>query len=201
MKISVSREQAVGWLSPLNLHIAGAALLALVNLYLLVHIALAWSNSGTQGDDALASARAEQVAAEVAARPLRGLDTKIQVSNSEAAKFYEGRFPYAYSNVAGELGALKTKYNVRLSRVQYLLRPSANGVSEVVMDAALTGEYRSLAGFINGLERDRSFFLISAIGLTGQQTGIVNLRLRLMTYLREPMPIAPSAANGEGAAQ
>jgi type IV pilus assembly protein PilO len=199
--MKISREQAVSWLSPLNLHIAGAALLAVVNLYLLVHIALVWSNSGTQGEDALATARAEQVAAEIAARPLRGLDTKIEVSNAEATKFYEGRLPYAYSNVAAELGALKTHYNVRLSRVQYLLKPAANGVSEVGMDAALTGDYRSLAGFINGLERDRSFFLITAIGLTGQQTGIVNLRMRLTTYLREPMPIAPSAANGEGAAQ
>jgi len=193
-------DQAMNWLSPLNLHLAGAALLLIVNLYLLVHIALVWSSSGSAGEDALVTARSEQIAAEIAARPLRGLDGKIAQSSSDADKFYSGRLPFAYSNVAAELGALKTKYNVRLTRVQYLQQVPANGVTEVRMDAALTGDYRSLAGFINALERDRSFFLISAIGLTGQQSGLVNLRLRITTYLREPMPLAPTNAAGQNAA-
>ena len=37
--------------------------------------------------------------------------------------------------------------------------------------------------FINGLERDKSFYVINALTLTGQQEGKVNLRLRLTTYL------------------
>jgi len=38
--------------------------------------------------------------------------------------------------------------------------------------------------FINGLERSKTFFLIDALTLTGQQGGMVNLRLRLTTYQR-----------------
>jgi hypothetical protein len=38
--------------------------------------------------------------------------------------------------------------------------------------------------FINGLERSKTFFLINGLTLTGQQGGLVNLRLRLITYLR-----------------
>ena len=56
------------------------------------------------------------------------------------------------------------------------------------MDASLTGEYRALVQFINALERDRSFFVIDGISLSGQQSGTVNLRLRLTTYLRGPIP-------------
>ena len=84
-------------------------------------------------------------------------------------------------------------------RVQYVQAPPAHGLTEVRMDAQLTGDYRSLAQFLNGLERNRSFFLITQIALSGQQSGIVNLRIRFITYLREPMPA--SAATTAGGAQ
>ena len=51
------------------------------------------------------------------------------------------------------------------------------------IDANLAGEYSGIMHFINGLERDKTFFVISAVTLTGQQGGLVNLRLRLNTYL------------------
>ena len=52
------------------------------------------------------------------------------------------------------------------------------------MDASLSGQYRPLVLFLNGLERDKVFFVISGVTLTGQQTGTVSLRIRLATYLR-----------------
>ena len=51
------------------------------------------------------------------------------------------------------------------------------------MDASLSGEYAPMMHFINGLERSKTFFLINGLTLTGQQGGLVNLRLRLNTYL------------------
>jgi hypothetical protein len=38
--------------------------------------------------------------------------------------------------------------------------------------------------FINSLERDPMFFIIRAMAFTGQQGGLVNLRLRVSTWLR-----------------
>jgi hypothetical protein len=46
--------------------------------------------------------------------------------------------------------------------------------------------------FVNGLERDQNFFVIRAMSLTGQQGGLVNLRLRVSTWLRP----ADAAASG-----
>jgi hypothetical protein len=54
------------------------------------------------------------------------------------------------------------------------------------MDASVSGDYRPVVQFINATERDKVFFVINGINLTGQQTGQVNLRLRLTTYLRAP---------------
>ena len=46
--------------------------------------------------------------------------------------------------------------------------------------------------FADGLERDEIFFVIRAMSLTGQQGGMVNLRLRVSTWLRP----ADAAASG-----
>ena len=61
--------------------------------------------------------------------------------------------------------------------------PAIAGLAEVRMDASLSGEYAPLMHFINGLERSKTFFLIKGLTLTGQQGGLVNLRLKLDTYL------------------
>jgi type IV pilus assembly protein PilO len=50
----------------------------------------------------------------------------------------------------------------------------------------LSGQYSDLMHFINGMERDQDhvFFIINGVTLNGQQGGLVNLRLRLTTYIR-----------------
>jgi type IV pilus assembly protein PilO len=188
-------EAAVSWVqrvrevvTPLNLHFAGVAALALVNLYLLVHLGVAWSTAHSQNADAMAQQRVQLKTAQIAALPLQGLDGKLTRSTEQADVFYQKRLPYAESQVLRELGALAKQENVRLQGVQYLHSPVTEepGLTGLQMDARLSGDYRPLVQFLNALERDKSFFLIDGVGLTGQQSGTVNLRLRLTTYLRSP---------------
>jgi hypothetical protein len=68
------------------------------------------------------------------------------------------------------------------------------------MDASLSGDYRPLVVFINELERNKMFFLINGVTLTGQQSGTVGLRLRLTTYLRAPIGDEKTQKIGEAAA-
>jgi type IV pilus assembly protein PilO len=187
--IAVSfRRQTKDWLSPLNLHWAGVALLGLVNLYLVIHMVVAWQTASSQNADALAQQQVALKTAEIAARPLQGLDVKLKDASMNADQFAVERLPVSYSEVASELGKLAKADNVKLTRVQYAQSAvddeAAGLLTQVQMDAALSGDYRALVTFINGLERDRVFFLISAMALTGQQTGQVNLRVRITTYLR-----------------
>ena len=65
--------------------------------------------------------------------------------------------------------------------------------------------------FVNGLERDKTFFVIRSMAFTGQQGGLVSLRLRVSTWLRPsdvpsglpptpsetPATAAPPAQEGE----
>jgi type IV pilus assembly protein PilO len=176
-------------LTAMNLHFAGVAALAVITLYLAIHLFLTWNGLKANDAEALAAQHQRLVAAEIAARPLRGIDAKVAKSTDDADQFYADRLPYATSQVAAELGRLTHQQNVRLTRVQYAYAPVLTGddeLTEVRMDAGVSGDYRPVVQFVNALERDPMFFVINGINLTGQQTGQVNLRIRLTTFLREP---------------
>ncbi|NYF77775.1 hypothetical protein [Granulicella arctica] len=184
-------DRTKSFVTVLKLHFAGVGLLALVNLYLLIHMAFAWSAASGHNASAVAQQTSQMHDAEHAAQPLRGLDAKLTSATASADDFYQSRLPYADSQVVGELGALTKKQGVKLSRVSLSYEPrladAAGALTEVRMDASLTGDYRPLVLFINSLERDKMFFVITGVTLTGQQSGTVNLRLKLMTYLRPPV--------------
>jgi type IV pilus assembly protein PilO len=175
----------------LNLHIAGVVILGLVNLYLLVHMAVAWRAANSDNTQALAEQTIALKTAEIGRRPLEGLDEKLVQATKDADKFSKQRLPFANSEAVGELGALAKKQGVKLTRVQYAYAPvlagTAGELTEAKMDASLSGDYRPLVLFINSLERDKMFFLINGVTLTGQQSGTVGLRVRLTTYLRSPV--------------
>jgi hypothetical protein len=153
-------------------------------------MAFTWKAANSQNEEAVARQTVTMKAAEIAKKPLEGLDGKLVEATADADRFSERRLPFAYSEVAAELGSLAKKQNVKLTRVQYAEAPvldgSAGALTEVRMDASLSGDYRQLVLFVNGLERDRMFFLITGVTLTGQQSGTVGLRVRLTTYLRPP---------------
>ncbi len=185
-------ERTRSLLTLVNLHYAGVALLALVNLFLLTQMYVAWRAQSTQGAEALLQQNALMHTAELQAKPLEGLDGKLARSTTEADLFYGRRLPYAHSQFVAELGSLTKRTGVKLTRVQYSEAPVLDGdggaVTEVRMDASLSGDYRALVQFINSVERDRMFFVIGGVALSGQQSGTVGLRLRLTTYLRTAGP-------------
>jgi hypothetical protein len=189
-KVSVGSVlvRAQGLLSALNLHWTGVGLLALVNLYLLAQMGFLWHSASNHNAGAMAQQSIALKTSEIAALPLRGLDAKLARATEEADKFSRQRLPASDSEVAGELGSLTKKQSVRLTRAQYFHDPvlagSTGELTEVRIDATLSGDYRPLVQFINSIERDNLFFVIDTETLTGQQSGTVNLRLGMTTYER-----------------
>jgi type IV pilus assembly protein PilO len=181
--------RARAMLTAMNLHFAGVAALLVLDLYLIAHLIFVWQALKAHNQDAFDMQRNQLRAAEIAAKPLRGLDVKLVDSTQDADKFYADRLPYADSQLLTELGVLTRKTGVHLTRVQYPeneVLPGPYELTEVHMDASVSGDYRPVVEFINAVERDKMFFVINGINLTGQQTGQVNLRIRLTTYLRQP---------------
>jgi type IV pilus assembly protein PilO len=172
-----------GTFNLLNVHIAAVAVLAIANLVLLVQLGLAWHTLRRDRPEELALKQTDLRMAELQAKPLRNLPERVADSTKGATHFYDGRVPGADSAILSELGALAAKANVRMSRGQYAFAPVLHDVTEVRMDETVSGEYADLMRFINSVERDKMFFVISGLTLTGQQGGLVNLRLKVTTYL------------------
>ena len=195
-------ERTRSWLSPLNLHFAGVGLLALLNVYLLVHMGILWKTVSSNDQAALAQQQIALKTAQISAEPLRGLDAKLARATTGSDTFYDDRLPGSVSAVLAELGALTKSHGVRLTRSQDVYAPvllgSAGELTEMRIDASLSGDYRPLVQFINSLERDKMFFVITGLTLTGQQTGMVNLRLRLTTYVRGNAAQSTGAGDGAG---
>jgi len=187
------------YLTILNLHIAGAVLLGGLVLFLGAKVILAFHAAGEVNSEEYQrqQIRAAQLQAQMA--HLEGLPQKVDQARADGEKFLEQRIAPNYSTIAEELGATYVKNQVRLTRAQYTAKPAIDGLTELRIDANLSGDYTALMHFINDLERDKNhvFFIIDGLAFTGQQGGMVNLRLRLTTYLRTNPGEQPPPNQGE----
>lgn len=170
--------------SPLTWHIAGAAVLAIATIVLGVRFGLDWAATSGSSTDALLSKQVQLKALDLETAPLRGLDKKIGLSRTQIQQFYGDRIPPNYSTISLRIGELEVSSGVRLSRMQYTQGPPGSDLTEITLDTGISGEYPQIMRFINSLERDKTFFVIRAMALTSQQGGLVNLRLRVSTWLR-----------------
>jgi hypothetical protein len=171
-------------LSPVGLHAVGFGILAVATIVLGVRVGLDWQATSSSNQDALAARAVELKMLELQTAPLRGLDKKVDLSRKQIDDFYGKRIPPSYSAILEQLGQVSAKGPVRLTRVQYTQAPGSGDLTEIRMDAGLSGDYPAIMRFINGLERSQTFFVIRAMALTGQQSGTVNLRLQVSTWLR-----------------
>ena len=178
--------------SPLTWHYAAFAVLLVAVIALATRFAMDWAATSSRTSDAMASRQIQLKTLELQTAPLRGLDKRIDNTRGDIAKFSKDRIPANYSTISAEIGSLEVKSGVRLTRLNYAQKAPADGLSEITLDAGVTGEYPQIMRFINSLERDKIFFVTRGMGLTGQQGGTVNLRLQLSTWLRP----ADAAASG-----
>jgi len=170
--------------SPLTWHYAGFAILLVLVIGLSVRLGLDWIATNGRSTDSLHGKQIELNAMELQTAPLRGLDKRIDLSRSQIQEFNQKRIPPNYSSIAMRVGELQVKSGVRLSRVQYTQGKPGADLTEISLDAIISGSYPDIMRFVNSLERDQTFFVIRGMALSGQQGGLVNLRLRVSTWLR-----------------
>lgn len=183
------REQLA---SPLTWHYAGFAVLLVAAIALGTRFGLDWAAISSRTHDTILDRQIHLHALKAETEPLRGLDKRLLSTSDEIKTFYATRIPANYSTILTQIGNLEVASGVRLTGVRYSQRAPANNLSEIVIDAGITGEYPQIMKFINSIERDKIFFVISGMNLTGQQAGAVNLRLQMSTWLRP----ADAAASG-----
>ena len=170
--------------SPLTWHLAGFFLLLALAVGLAIRLGLDWAAVDSHSSEVLAGKQIQLRSLEIQNAPLRGLDQRVEKTREQLQDFYQKRIPPNYSSIDARIVELQVDSRVRLTRVQYTQGDPGPGLTEISMDASISGDYPSIMRFINSLERDPMFFIIRAMALTGQQGGLVNLRLRVSTWLR-----------------
>jgi len=170
--------------SPLTWHVAGFFLLLALAVGLAVRLGLDWAVMDSHSSEVLAGKQIQLRALELQTAPLRGLDQRVEKTREQLEDFYQKRIPPNYSSIDARIVELQVDSRVRLTRVQYTQGAPGPGLTEISMDASISGDYPAIMRFINSLERDPMFFIVRAMALTGQQGGLVNLRLRVSTWLR-----------------
>jgi len=205
--------------SPLTWHVAGFSVLLIVLVVLATRFALDWVAFSSSSAEAYASKQVELKAIEMQTAPLRGLDKRVSESRDQIKTFYADRLPSNYSSFAIPFGDLQVKSGVHVTRIGYSQGKPGPDLTEIFIDANLIGDYPQIMRFVNSLERSKTFFVVRQMNLTGQQGGMVNLRLQVSTWMlndaaaasglpkanqkgqpqnAEPAAAPPAGAAGEG---
>jgi Tfp pilus assembly protein PilO len=158
--------------------------MVLLVLVLAIRLGMDWSATDSSSADALTAKQIELKTLQLQTEPLRGLEDRVKQSRVQIHDFYDKRGPANYSSIAVPLGELAVKNGVQLSRIGYSQGTTTSDLTEISLDCAISGEYQQIMHFVNGIERDKTFFVVRAMGFTGQQGGLVSLRLRVSTWLR-----------------
>jgi type IV pilus assembly protein PilO len=114
------------------------------------------------------------------------VEDRVKEAREQIAHFYEDRFPNSSSVIFETLGRLATENHVKLNSASYAQTDlQVPGARQVVITAALNGDYAQTMKFINALEREKMFFIVENVQL-GQQDnpGQVRLNILIQTYMR-----------------
>lgn len=183
--------------SPLTWHYAGFVVLLATVVFLAIRFGLDWNATNDSSTSALAEKQVQLKALDLQTAPLRGLDKRVEETRAEMSAFFAKRIPPNYSSIDRRIGELALKGPVRLTSVKFSQGKPGSELTEITMDAGISGDYPQIMRFVNSLERDETFFVIRGLTLTGQQGGSVNLRIEVSTWLKPPdaaasgLPLTP----------
>ncbi len=113
------------------------------------------------------------------------VQSRVEEARTQIDAFYKDRIPGGASALSAELGKLAASSGVRLNSAHYQeLDPDLPGLTHVKVDASISGDYVAAVKFINGVERDKMFFVVDSVNLAEQQAGSVRLGVSLETYMK-----------------
>ena len=107
---------------------------------------------------------------------------------------FEGSLPPAnsgYSVVSSELAELGREAGLQISALGFRAKELAGrGVTEIAVDATVTGEYKSVVRFLNGMQRSTNYYVVESLALgtdegsAGGVHGPVKVVLHLKSYFK-----------------
>lgn len=107
---------------------------------------------------------------------------------------FEGSLPTAragYSAITVELGELGRVSGLLISSLDFhSAELAARGMTEVTVDAKVTGDYKSVVKFLNGVQRSTNYYIVESLSLAPSTVtapgtpGTVGVALHLKSYFK-----------------
>ena len=116
----------------------------------------------------------------------------IPAIQKDCDRFEQSLFPASsgYSAVRSEVGAIARKSGIQLDDLSFKPTEIANrGMTEVAIDATVNGDYKSVIGFLNGLQRSANRYAVDSLTLASENdnqgsANVIKVALHLKTYFR-----------------
>lgn len=90
-----------------------------------------------------------------------------------------------YSSVLGEIGELARKSGLRVDTLGFKPKDVANQpFTEIQIEAAVTGNYPSVARFVNSLQRSSGLFIVDEMNLAAENQPAASHQLRVSLHMR-----------------
>ena len=106
--------------------------------------------------------------------------------------FEQSLFPASsgYSSVKSEVDAMAAKSGIRIDDRSYKpMEIASRGMTELVLDATVSGDYRSVITFLNALQRSPNLYEVDSLTLGTENTttasaNAIRVTLHLKTFFR-----------------
>jgi Tfp pilus assembly protein PilO len=116
----------------------------------------------------------------------------IPAIQKDCDHFEQSLFPASSGNsvVISELGATARKTGIQLDALSFKQTEIANrGMTEVAIDVTVNGNYKSVIGFLNGLQRSANLYEVDSLTLASENAtqapaNVIRVALHLKTYFR-----------------
>jgi Tfp pilus assembly protein PilO len=167
-----------------------------------------WGGSAEEMEANLARLRKQAAERQAVLTRTRQLAAKIDKGRTQGDEFLGKYFlsrPTTYSSVVAELNEMAKKAGVKVKE-QAFNEEEVEGSDELSMlsiSAGYEGSYADLLHFLRELDRADRMVIIESLAASPQQgTGVLNIAVRLNTFVREsPEPavaaLRPAAGGGE----
>jgi len=122
----------------------------------------------------------------------QNIHDKIPAIQKDCDRFERSLLPASsgYSAVRSELGATARKSGLQIDHLEFKPTEIANrGMTGVLIDVTVNGDYKSVIGFLNGLQRSGNLYAVDALALGSENANkaggnVIRVALHLRTYFR-----------------
>lgn len=117
---------------------------------------------------------------------------KIPAIQKDCEQFEQSLFPAGsgYSAVTSELDGLAKKAGIQIEDRSFRSTVIASrNMTEVLIDATVNGDYKSVIQFLNGVQRSANLYEVDSLALATENatpgaSGVLKVTLHLKTYFR-----------------